>query len=85
MDKRSFQVIALAPAGVADARLVLAADRAGCLGILNAELGPVPYAALETLSGRTRAPYGLKVAAIDDQAMARLRKLCADWTRLARR
>ena len=72
MDKRSFQVIALAPAGVADARLVLAADRAGCLGILNAELGPVPYAALETLSGRTRAPYGLKVAAIDDQAIARL-------------
>ena len=62
MDKRSFQIIALTPAGVADARLVLAADRAGCLGILNAEIGALPYAALETLSGRTRAPYGLKIA-----------------------
>ncbi len=39
MDKRSFQIIALTPAGVADARLVLAADRAGCLGILNAGVG----------------------------------------------
>ena len=78
MDKRPFQVIALTPAGVADARLVLAADRAGCLGILNAEIGAVPYAALETLSGRTRAPYGLKITAIDDAALSEDRKLCAE-------
>ena len=57
MDQRPFQVIALTPAGVADARLVLAADRAGCLGIVNAEIGTTPYAALDTLRGRTRAPY----------------------------
>ena len=72
MDERSFQIIALTAAGVADTRLVLAADRAGCLGILNAELGALPYAALESLSGRTRAPYGLKIASIDDEAVARL-------------
>jgi len=36
MDERLFQIIALTPAGVAGARLVVAADRAGCLGVLNA-------------------------------------------------
>ena len=83
MDQRLFQIIALTPAGVADARLVLAADRAGCLGILNAEIGPLPYAALETLRGRTRMPFGLKVASMDDKiltvskAMSRL--VSAGW------
>jgi NAD(P)H-dependent flavin oxidoreductase YrpB (nitropropane dioxygenase family) len=69
MDKRSFQIIALTPAGVADTRLVRAADRAGCLGIINAELGALPHAALQALSGRTRAPYGLKVGALDDETV----------------
>ena len=72
MDKRSFQIIALTPAGVADARLVLAADRAGCLGILNAEIGALPFAVLDTLRGRTRAPFGLKLAAIDDEILSSL-------------
>ncbi len=72
MDQRSFQVIALTPAGVADARLVLAADRAGCLGILNAEIGTTPYTALEALSGRTRTPFGLKITTIDDETLSRL-------------
>ncbi len=72
MDQRSFQVIALTPAGVADTRLVLAADRAGCLGILNAEIGTTPYTALDALSGRTRTPYGLKITTIDDETLSRL-------------
>lgn len=72
MDKGSFQIIALTPAGVPDVSLVLAADRAGSLGILNAELGPIPYKALTALSGRTRTPYGLKLATIDDETLTRL-------------
>ena len=85
MDKRSFQIIALTPAGVADTRLVRAADRAGCLGIINAELGALPHAALQgALSGRTRAPYGLKVGALDDETvdgleMAMCRLASAGW------
>ena len=67
-----FQIIALTPAGVADARLVLAADRAGCLGIINAEIGALPYAVLDKLRGRTRAPFGLKLAAIDDEILSGL-------------
>ena len=74
MDERLFQIIALTPAGVAGARLVLAADRAGCLGVLNAEIGPLPYATLETLRGRTRMPYGLKVASLDDKALTDLQR-----------
>jgi acyl transferase domain-containing protein/NAD(P)H-dependent flavin oxidoreductase YrpB (nitropropane dioxygenase family)/NAD(P)-dependent dehydrogenase (short-subunit alcohol dehydrogenase family)/acyl carrier protein len=74
MDERLFQIIALTPAGVADARLVLAADRAGCLGILNAEIGPLPYETLETLRGRTRMPYGLKMASLDDMALTDLER-----------
>src|SRR5581483_4461807 len=72
MDKGSFQIIALTPAGVPDVSLVLAADRAGSLGILNAELGPIPYKALTALSGRTRTPYGLKLVTIDDETLTRL-------------
>ena len=74
MDERLFQIIALTPAGVAGARLVLAADRAGCLGVLNAEIGPLPYATLETLRGRTRMPYGLKVASLDEKALTDLQR-----------
>ena len=67
-----FQIIALTPAGVADARLVLAADRAGCLGIINAEIGALPYAVLDTLRGRTREPFGLKLGALDDEILSSL-------------
>src|ERR1700746_2424147 len=74
MDERLFQIIALTPAGVAGASLVVAADRAGCLGVLNAEIGSLPYATLETLRGRTRMPYGLKVASLDDQALPDLQQ-----------
>src|SRR5208282_984870 len=72
MDRQPFQIIALTPAGVADARLVLAADRAGCLGIINAEIGALPFAVLDTLRGRARAPFGLKFAAIDDEILSSL-------------
>jgi acyl transferase domain-containing protein/NAD(P)-dependent dehydrogenase (short-subunit alcohol dehydrogenase family) len=72
MGGRPFQIIALTPAGVADPGMVLAADRARCLGILNAEIGPVPFAALDVLRGRTRAPFGLKLGAIDDATLSRL-------------
>jgi acyl transferase domain-containing protein/NAD(P)H-dependent flavin oxidoreductase YrpB (nitropropane dioxygenase family)/NAD(P)-dependent dehydrogenase (short-subunit alcohol dehydrogenase family) len=74
MDERLFQIIALTPAGVAGARLVVAADRAGCLGVLNAEIGSLPDATLETLRGRTRMPYGLKVASLDDRALTDLQR-----------
>jgi acyl transferase domain-containing protein/NAD(P)H-dependent flavin oxidoreductase YrpB (nitropropane dioxygenase family)/NAD(P)-dependent dehydrogenase (short-subunit alcohol dehydrogenase family) len=67
-----FQIIALTPAGVADARLVVAADRAGCLGIINAEIGALPYAVLDTLRGRTREPFGLKLGALDDESLSAL-------------
>ena len=67
-----FQIIALTPAGVADAKLVLAADRAGCLGIINAEIGALPYAVLDTLRGRTREPFGLKLGALDDESLSAL-------------
>ena len=72
MDQRPFQIVALTPAGIADARLVLAADRCGCLGIVNAEIGALPYAVLDTLRGRTRAPFGLKLAAIDGEILTSL-------------
>jgi len=72
MDRQPFQIIALTPAGVADAKLVLAADRAGCLGIINAEIGALPFAVLDTLRGRARAPFGLKLAAIDDEILSSL-------------
>jgi acyl transferase domain-containing protein/NAD(P)H-dependent flavin oxidoreductase YrpB (nitropropane dioxygenase family)/NAD(P)-dependent dehydrogenase (short-subunit alcohol dehydrogenase family) len=74
MDKRSFQIIALTPAGVADPKLVLAADRAGFFGILNAELGALPYPILDKLRGRTRAPYGLKLATIDDEVVTKIER-----------
>jgi len=72
MDRRPFQIIALTPAGVANARLVLAADRAGCLGVINAEIGALPYAVLDTLSGRTREPFGLKLGALNDENLSSL-------------
>src|SRR5262245_5574088 len=72
MEMHPFQIIALTPAGIADANLVLAADRAGCLGIINAEIGALPYDVLDTLRGRTRKPFGLKLGALDDEILSSL-------------
>src|SRR5262245_15390537 len=70
MDEQPFQILALTPAGVAAAELVAAADRAGCLGIVNGETGPLPATALQRLAGRTRRPFGLKLCGLDEEAFA---------------
>ncbi|MCS0494083.1 SDR family NAD(P)-dependent oxidoreductase [Ancylobacter sp. MQZ15Z-1] len=64
------QIIALAPAGHRDPSIVLAASRAGFLGVVNGEVGPLPEAALAGLAAHARAPFGLKLAAVDGQALA---------------
>ena len=69
VEEQPFRIIALAPAGVPAPGLVVAADHAGCLGLLNAELGSLPVAALEQLSGRTKRPFGLKLNRLDTKAL----------------
>ncbi|HWT32001.1 MAG TPA: beta-ketoacyl synthase N-terminal-like domain-containing protein, partial [Propylenella sp.] len=64
-----FRIVALTPAGEAEPKLVVAADRADCHAVLHAELGPLPRAALERLAGRTRSPVGLKLRGLDADAL----------------
>jgi hypothetical protein len=70
MEEQQFRIIALTPAGPAGPELVMGADRAGCLGIINAEIGPFPGAALEQLAGQTRRPFGVKLVALDARSLA---------------
>ncbi len=70
MGKQPFRIIALTPAGEAGAELVVAADRAGCLGIVNAETGPFPRAGLQALAGRTRSSFGVKLSGLDPRSVA---------------
>ncbi|QIB35179.1 type I polyketide synthase [Ancylobacter pratisalsi] len=64
------QVIALTPAGHRDPSIALAASRAGFLGVVNGEIGPLPVAALEALASHARTPFGLKLAIADEEALA---------------
>jgi NAD(P)H-dependent flavin oxidoreductase YrpB (nitropropane dioxygenase family) len=72
-----FTTLVFSPAGLADATLVVAACRAGGVGVLNAELGLdsaaiVPL--LDRVAGFVQAGYGLKLAAIDDGLASALRR-----------
>ncbi len=64
-----FRIVALTPAGQSEPTLVLAADRASCLGVLNAEIGPLPLLALERLAGKTRSPFGLKLRQLAEDSI----------------
>src|ERR1700757_813037 len=77
MEWQQFRIIALTPAGQAGPELVVGADRAGCLGIINAEIGPFPEAALEQLAGQTRRPFGVKLAALDARSLAAVEEFAA--------
>jgi acyl transferase domain-containing protein/NAD(P)-dependent dehydrogenase (short-subunit alcohol dehydrogenase family) len=68
MEELPFRIIALTPAGQGAPELVVAADRAGCLGVVNGEIGAVPAATLAQLAGRTRLPFGLKLCGLDAAA-----------------
>src|SRR5579885_1968836 len=70
MEPQLFRIIALTPAGQPGVELVAAAGRAGCLGIVNAEIGPLPVDALRTLAKRGAGPFGLKLGRIDRDAVA---------------
>ncbi|WP_075222045.1 type I polyketide synthase [Acuticoccus yangtzensis] len=78
MTADDFRILALTPAGLADPRLVFAADRAGHLGILNAEIGAFPHDAIATLAGRTRSPFGVKLAKADDSVVEIVARHVAD-------
>ncbi len=68
-----FAVLVLTPAGLGDAAFAIAAQRAGHLGIFNAELALAPAvlaAGLDALSAATPGGYGVKLA--DPQAAAAL-------------
>src|SRR5688572_15897287 len=64
-----FRIVALTPAGQSEPTLVLAADRASCLGVVNAEIGPLPLLALERLAGKTRSPFGLKLRHLAEESI----------------
>ncbi|WP_029349950.1 type I polyketide synthase [Bosea sp. 117] len=66
----SVQIIALTPAGLPDPSIALAASRAGFLGVVNGEIGPLPVAAVEALAARVRGDFGLKIPALDAPALA---------------
>ena len=68
-----FAVLVLTPAGLGDAAFAIAAQRAGHLGIFNAELALAPealLAGLDALAAATPGGYGVKLA--DPQAAAAL-------------
>src|SRR5688572_15858519 len=69
MRDQPFRIVALTPAGRGEPTLVMAADRAGCLGVVNAEVGPLPMSDLEWLAGRTRQPFGVKLPRLDAETM----------------
>ncbi|MGE3871219.1 MAG: hypothetical protein AB7F51_17125, partial [Pseudorhodoplanes sp.] len=64
------RVIALTPAGHPDPSIAVAAARAGFLGVVNGEIGPLPVPAVDHLAQHARAPFGLKLPQLDDAALA---------------
>ena len=69
--RKSFGLIALTPAGHPDPSIAIAACRAGCVGVYNAEIDPDPErlrSGLDKLTQYAHAPFGLKLSSLDGPA-----------------
>src|SRR6186713_433461 len=76
-----FLILAQMPAGLRNAPAVIAACRAGSIGVINAELeadAELVVAEITQVAANVRSPFGVRVDALDQTLSAALRRFAGN-------